>query len=531
MYRALIKVRGVLEENIIGFNGFSKTSQFIMCVISCERCLCVFLPFKAQTYFKTSSMAAVIGVVGVLLLVGNNLVAAHKHTFTCVFDPLTNETDLASSYTSFYLDNKYFLDIIDVFVYTVVFTIVLLFVIIITSILTVNKLYQASSWRHLHGAVGSLNKTQQSKELSRLSKKEVATTKMLLASSLLFIVFFSPVVMLQLSLWWVNDLSSSGRYYNLLSVLWRIIIARQITTMLEASWYHVTTSVGPGDGTSVTLSSSGGSLSYVPEGCIVVRSDSNKPWENPYDLVNRKFITCVIACERCLCVFLPFKAQKYLKTSSMAAVIGVVGVFLVGGMNLIAGHKHTFTCVFDPLTNETDLASSYTSFYLDHKYVFDIMDVFVYTVVFTIVLQFVIIITSILTVIKLYQASSWRHLHGAVGSSHKPQQSQDSSRISKERSGDHQNVAGVVSLVHRLLLARGSAAVVAVLGEGAQQLRPLLQPLLRTVENRFHVTDGDRILALCHLLPHGVTVSHYVKGHSVMCEEVSAPSTHLQLLI
>ncbi|PVD28868.1 hypothetical protein C0Q70_11463 [Pomacea canaliculata] len=141
--------------------------------------------------------------------------------------------------------------------------------------------------------------------------------------------------------------------------------------MLEAFSYHGTTLVGSGDGPPVTLPSSGGSLSYVPEGCIVVRSDSYKPWENPYDLVNRKaspgfsktsqFITCVIACERCLCVFLPFKAQKYLKTSSMAAVIGVVGVFLVGGMALIAGHKHTFTCVFDPLTNETDLANSYTS--------------------------------------------------------------------------------------------------------------------------------------------------------------------------
>ncbi|PVD28869.1 hypothetical protein C0Q70_11464 [Pomacea canaliculata] len=217
--------------------------------------------------------------------------------------------------------------------------------------------------------------------------------------------------------------------------------------MLEASWYHGNTFVGSGDGTSVTLPSSGGSLSYVPEGCIVVRSDSYKPWENPYDLVSHKvgrcrgftgfsktsqFITCVIACERCLCVFLPFKAQKYLKTSSMAAVIGVVGVFLVGGMALIAGHKHTFTCVFDPLTNETDLANSYTSFYLDHKYVFDIIDVFVYAVVFTIVLLFVIIITSILTVIKLYQASTWRHLHGAVGSSHKAQQSQDLSRLSKK---------------------------------------------------------------------------------------------------
>ncbi|PVD28873.1 hypothetical protein C0Q70_11468 [Pomacea canaliculata] len=234
--RALIKVRGVLEENILGFIGFSKTSQFITCVIACERCLCVFLPFKAQKYLKTSSMAAVIGVVGVFLVGDMNLIAGHKHTFTCVFDPLTNETDLANSYTSFYLDHKYVLDILDIFVYNVVFTIVLPFVIIITSILTVIKLYQASTWRYLHGAVRSSDKAQQSQDLSRLSKKEVATTKMLLVSSLLFIVCFSPEVVLQLSLYWVNDLSNSGRYYNLLSVMWRII---SVLPMVTASLHFV----------------------------------------------------------------------------------------------------------------------------------------------------------------------------------------------------------------------------------------------------------------------------------------------------
>ncbi|XP_025099632.1 uncharacterized protein LOC112567232 [Pomacea canaliculata] len=170
-----------------------------------------------------------------------NVIAGHKHTFTCVFDPLTNETDLANSYTSFYLDHKYVFDIIDIFVYTIVFTIVLLFVIIITSILTVIKLHQASTWRHLHGAVGSSDKAKQSKDFTRLSKKEVATTKMLLASSLLFIVCFSPEVVLQLSLYLVKDLSNSGRYYNLLSVMWRIIsVLRMVTASLHfVIYYHM----------------------------------------------------------------------------------------------------------------------------------------------------------------------------------------------------------------------------------------------------------------------------------------------------
>ncbi|PVD28874.1 hypothetical protein C0Q70_11469 [Pomacea canaliculata] len=120
----------------------------------------------------------------------------------------------------------------------------------------------------------------------------------------------------------------------------------QITTMLEAFSYNGTTFVGPGDEPPVTLPSSGGSLSYVPEGCIVVRSDSYKPWENPYDLVSHKVGR--------------LGGSEIPQDFQHGGRYRGYGVLLLGGMNVIAGHKHTFTCVFDPLTNETDLANSYT---------------------------------------------------------------------------------------------------------------------------------------------------------------------------
>lgn len=129
-------------------------------------------------------------------------------------------------FCSFYLEHKYEFDIIDVFIYSVIFTIALVFLIIITSVLTILKLYQASRWRQQNaGALAATTKGdgEPTKDSSTLSSKEVAITKMLVASSFLFIFCFAPVVIVQLSMYLVSDLSASGYYYNLISVLWRII--------------------------------------------------------------------------------------------------------------------------------------------------------------------------------------------------------------------------------------------------------------------------------------------------------------------
>ncbi|PVD25887.1 hypothetical protein C0Q70_13551 [Pomacea canaliculata] len=127
---------------------------------------------------------------------------------------------------SFYLDNKFAFQIIDVIIYSVLFTIVLLFVMIITTVLTIIKLYQAARWRQQNAAVSvktSSETTKTTKDPSQLSSKEEAITKMLVVASILFIVCLSPVVMVQISVFAVSELSYSGRYYNTISVLWETI--------------------------------------------------------------------------------------------------------------------------------------------------------------------------------------------------------------------------------------------------------------------------------------------------------------------
>ena len=62
-------------------------------------------------------------------------------------------------------------------------------------------------------------------EKNKLSAKEVALTKMLVATSILFIVCLVPILMVQIATFLVKDLNYDGRYHNLTSVLWQSINA------------------------------------------------------------------------------------------------------------------------------------------------------------------------------------------------------------------------------------------------------------------------------------------------------------------
>ena len=67
-----------------------------------------------------------------------------------------------------------------------------------------------------------------------------------------------------------------------------------------------------------------------------------------------QFLSTVISCERCFVVVSPFRAQKYMKTSTMAAIITFVSAVLIGGVAFTNGHTFAKSCLFDPVTNTTN---------------------------------------------------------------------------------------------------------------------------------------------------------------------------------
>nr|KAG5712282.1 hypothetical protein BaRGS_023861 [Batillaria attramentaria] len=163
-------------------------------------------PFKAKRVLKTSTMAVIIILVSTVLLGGMLVIAGPKHTSACIFDPAMNETSLIISVTKFYLDNQEILDIIDVFVYSTAFPAFFIIVIIITTTITAIKLRTAAKWRRQTANVISIPITTTTptaagqKTSAEMSSKEVALTRMLIATSVLFVVCTLPVLVVQIAI-------------------------------------------------------------------------------------------------------------------------------------------------------------------------------------------------------------------------------------------------------------------------------------------------------------------------------------------
>ncbi|PVD19267.1 hypothetical protein C0Q70_19753 [Pomacea canaliculata] len=117
-----------------------------------------------------------------------------------------------------------------------------------------------------------------------------------------------------------------------------------------------------------------------------------------------QFLSAVIASERCFCVVSPFHAKRLLKTSTMAAIIVVCCLILVGGMCAIAGPKHTVIEVLNPATNTTIDKFYFTRYYLDNKDILDFFDIYLYATCLPAIFLLVITVTTVVTVISLRSA-------------------------------------------------------------------------------------------------------------------------------
>ena len=56
-----------------------------------------------------------------------------------------------------------------------------------------------------------------------MAPKEVALTRMLMATSVLFVLCLAPTLLVQLATFLVSELRYNGRYHNLVVVLWALV--------------------------------------------------------------------------------------------------------------------------------------------------------------------------------------------------------------------------------------------------------------------------------------------------------------------
>ena len=205
-------MRFMVNNNLVGFFGFSWVSEVLSAIIASERCLCVLSPLRSQTLLRTRTMAVIIVVV-FLVVVGFYFVMATRYRIACIFVPPTGTTFYAGVASEFYRKHETLINYLDGFLYGAGIPLVVITVVVTTTITTAIKIRQAAAWRA--GTSSAKGSSSSSSSSSSISPQELALTKMLIGIAVLFIVCVSPLALFRLVWLFLPEMNIGRRYHNL----------------------------------------------------------------------------------------------------------------------------------------------------------------------------------------------------------------------------------------------------------------------------------------------------------------------------
>ncbi|KAL8576467.1 hypothetical protein ACOMHN_049034 [Nucella lapillus] len=197
VHRFYIGPHNFFIVHFVGLTGFIRVSMFLSAVIAAERCFCVVSPLLAQRVLSTRTLAVIIACVSLVLVAGMQVIAGHRRTEMCVYDPLTNTTSTVLTFTEFYKENKQILDFCSQIVYGTVIPVIFFVFVLVTTIITAIKLQSAHRWRQQSTSAATSAGT------GSLEKNMVAMTRMLVVTSVVFVATSSTCLWVPLYCLWV----------------------------------------------------------------------------------------------------------------------------------------------------------------------------------------------------------------------------------------------------------------------------------------------------------------------------------------
>ncbi|KAL8597756.1 hypothetical protein ACOMHN_001714 [Nucella lapillus] len=129
-----------------------------------------------------------------------------------------------------------------------------------------------------------------------------------------------------------------------------------------------------------------------------------------------EIISAIIASERCFCVLQPLRSQTVLSTSTTTITITLIFIIILG-LNSIVATRYRSVCAYIPPTDTYTWAVIPSQFYFDHHQLVDSLDAFVFGVGIPVVMMLVVMVTTIITVVKLRKQAAWRAGTASSGSS------------------------------------------------------------------------------------------------------------------
>ncbi|KAK7507823.1 hypothetical protein BaRGS_00000788 [Batillaria attramentaria] len=194
-------MRAVFDYNLMGLIGFHSASQLISAIVACERCYCVVQPLKSHTVLSTKTMAGIIFIVCVPAVAGYYVLAA-RWNLGCTIDSATGSITFVAKASSFSLQNRQLVHTLNSVLYGFPLPALCITTVAVMTIITILKLKQMTRWR------------EDTSTARTLSTKEVALTRMLVGTSILFMVCTTPQIALFIAGLFVPGLKLGLSYHH-----------------------------------------------------------------------------------------------------------------------------------------------------------------------------------------------------------------------------------------------------------------------------------------------------------------------------
>ncbi|KAK7504026.1 hypothetical protein BaRGS_00004758 [Batillaria attramentaria] len=191
-----------IRNRLLIFFALKFASDFVTTVIACERCLCVMSPLRSKTMMETKTLAIII-VVGCVILVVGYFPVGMRWSIACIHDVATNTSATRIFPSKFYLSNRELVDLLDSVLFGFVLPIVMVTTVSTTTVVTVVRLFKMAAWRGKTSTAASL------------SPGEIGLTRVLVGTSILFIVCSVPSLLRRVLMLAIADFSLAGRFRNL----------------------------------------------------------------------------------------------------------------------------------------------------------------------------------------------------------------------------------------------------------------------------------------------------------------------------
>ncbi|KAL8616335.1 hypothetical protein ACOMHN_056278 [Nucella lapillus] len=205
--------RFFISTYLIGLYGLVTSSQIVYSVIAVERCLCITRPLLVKSFMSTKTTVVVLWGTTVVITGGCVLVGGVRYGVVCVFDPTENSVLYVNYPKDLYFKHKFIMDFMYSIVYGLIFPGISFLCVTVCTIITAVELKKLSKWRE---SVSSASDS--------VSSRDVAITRVIVATSVLFIACIVPAVLMRTSFLAVPELTLGGRYDNLAWITRRLYI-------------------------------------------------------------------------------------------------------------------------------------------------------------------------------------------------------------------------------------------------------------------------------------------------------------------